>query len=716
MGVFCLIEPVAKDFIKKLKDGTLDLEKLSDMSSEDRRTEFKKITGDDETARQLNVGFESKLLLKNQQAGLKSWVQNAAGLKPSVKRDMFAKIDNLNKVLDAPSQKAFLSDLAEQKLGLGVSHTEASKIVELTNKIKSTPLKDSDGLYNVDHFQAMRDTQKYIQSLQEDSTWRHLVGAARNFLLASLKTPIKVVSETTLNRGVEGLIKKLVYTAKNGENPDFASQAATRAKEIYKQTGYNIASMTSMNEGNMFGDSFGHYEGQSGNKTLDKSSKWEYGLDKAKGALRVTGKALDRVVIHYAHGLIFSTHFNGAFAHSVDLESTAVAKAEGLKGDALKDRALELSKEANTIGTTDKKAAEIRAQAQQDAMRVTNTNSTVGAAFARGAKNLLNGGGLGPYKGNELMKKLRLGDLTVPFSSIPANIITNAIGVAGGDLPMAAYGFKKAFTAKYRGEPADFRQPVKQLVRVIGSFSAATLISSQIPLQNYDEKDGKIKIGNQWVSTELFGLLGPAINGMMQARKASGIKGKLGAYGMGVAKSLGNLPVVKEIKDFSEYGPKNYVENFALSRLHPALFSDVYKSYEQSSAWPLLVGAKVSSKGPDKQDYGDAVRVGDLKKEDALKILQEQRKNGTITPKEFDARRDDLKLSFSQKAIKDARIESKSDAAKIDSIISATPPEQRNTLRQELQQKINTAGKNGIAGRETRIALQSIYAKYYGQK
>jgi len=78
--------------------------------------------------------FESKLLLKNQVQGFKTWAKSLVGLKPKIKRDLLTKIERLNEigVLDPADLKSFKEDLARTRLGFGVTFEEAKVINELS--------------------------------------------------------------------------------------------------------------------------------------------------------------------------------------------------------------------------------------------------------------------------------------------------------------------------------------------------------------------------------------------------------------------------------------------------------------------------------------------------------------------------------------------------------------------------------------------------------
>lgn len=134
MANVCLPKFAADAFRAKLKDGSIDPTKLTDMTSEERRNFFAGIVGK-ENAKSVNSLFESKLLLKNQQQGIINWAKKLTGITPETRRDILSKVDRLTEVLQPAEQKAFLEDLAEQRLGTHVSTEEASKVAQLAKAV-----------------------------------------------------------------------------------------------------------------------------------------------------------------------------------------------------------------------------------------------------------------------------------------------------------------------------------------------------------------------------------------------------------------------------------------------------------------------------------------------------------------------------------------------------------------------------------------------------
>src|SRR5258708_5707699 len=110
---FCLPRFAADALIKSLPE---DLSKLTELSSAERRKFFSDVVGE-ENAKQVNTMFESKLILKDQQAGIINWVKKVTGMSPEMKKSLIDKVNQMTEVLQPQNKQMFLEDLAAQKLG-----------------------------------------------------------------------------------------------------------------------------------------------------------------------------------------------------------------------------------------------------------------------------------------------------------------------------------------------------------------------------------------------------------------------------------------------------------------------------------------------------------------------------------------------------------------------------------------------------------------------
>lgn len=211
MAGFCLLPEAVSRFTQGLRDGTIDPYKLNQMTSDERRAIFEKVVGDKNAAKEVNASFEGKMLLKNQKYAYTAWAKRTAGLTPEIRRDLETKINNLDHVLNPAEEKNFLHDLAEKKLGVGVTTEEAKKISDLSGKIQDskpgistleqslkkgfTP-SDKDIAYGY----AKYDLQKYVSDLKNGAT---------KFRASDLKTP------TGIAQGVRALPRHVADLSKS---------------------------------------------------------------------------------------------------------------------------------------------------------------------------------------------------------------------------------------------------------------------------------------------------------------------------------------------------------------------------------------------------------------------------------------------------------------------------------------------------------------------
>lgn len=139
MAGFCLPKFVAEELKTKFKNGEISPEKLSEMTSAERRKAFEFLG--EENAKQTNALFESKLLLKNQQLGMVNWAKQILKLKPEILRDTLSKVEKMSEVMTPKELDMFLEDLVDKKLGIDVSVQEAGKLVDLAREVESSKTK-----------------------------------------------------------------------------------------------------------------------------------------------------------------------------------------------------------------------------------------------------------------------------------------------------------------------------------------------------------------------------------------------------------------------------------------------------------------------------------------------------------------------------------------------------------------------------------------------
>jgi len=141
MAMFCLPKELAEKIKKSIKSGELSPKKLMDMGSAERRGFLQKIVGDD--AKEINLLFEKKMLLKNQEKGLYDWAREITGLSKAEKEAFSQKIketyaEKKRRIYEPMAEERFLdemvSDAYSKKFKTDISLEEAHKITELSSK------------------------------------------------------------------------------------------------------------------------------------------------------------------------------------------------------------------------------------------------------------------------------------------------------------------------------------------------------------------------------------------------------------------------------------------------------------------------------------------------------------------------------------------------------------------------------------------------------
>jgi len=209
--MFCLPRDRVNAFKQGIKSGEINPDKLSKMTSKERNEVFTKFVGKD-AAKMVNAEFESKLLLKNQQAGFLSWAKNVTGIKPLIRQDLIQRINNLERVLDPADKAAFFEDLASARLKADVTVIEANRIAELSRSVQ-----DAKQYMNIETYTFPNEAKRlaygrtvvkledYVSDLKNATNRTTLVDIKRN--------PLQSIGKGIVNLG--GLTKSLTASLDN---------------------------------------------------------------------------------------------------------------------------------------------------------------------------------------------------------------------------------------------------------------------------------------------------------------------------------------------------------------------------------------------------------------------------------------------------------------------------------------------------------------------
>lgn len=137
---FCLLPGQVEKFKKALKDKDIKIAELIKMSPEKRIELFKEYAG--ENAKEVNLLFERKRVLKNKMLGMKNWASKLGEVgkySPEGKAKFNAlkeeyKAKQFERTFNPKEEESFLSSLVESKFGSEITREEAKNVFNLTQK------------------------------------------------------------------------------------------------------------------------------------------------------------------------------------------------------------------------------------------------------------------------------------------------------------------------------------------------------------------------------------------------------------------------------------------------------------------------------------------------------------------------------------------------------------------------------------------------------
>jgi len=162
--MFCIPKELRNKFVKALKDGSLDIDKLADEpKTQVRRTELEKVFGKD-YAKTANIIIEKGLLKPDQEAGLIQAVKTLA-LEPEKEADFIKKISDINtKLYDG---EAILQDAREAKLNINISDNQAKSLVELSRKLDQINPENRNEVKNINDLVDLIENMPGLTDLQK---------------------------------------------------------------------------------------------------------------------------------------------------------------------------------------------------------------------------------------------------------------------------------------------------------------------------------------------------------------------------------------------------------------------------------------------------------------------------------------------------------------------------------------------------------------------
>lgn len=592
---FCISVELANKLKTAAKAGEIDIAKMYAMDSATRRGLFEKYV-DKATAREINTGFE-KAMVSTQKTALKKWAEStftSSEKKTARFKDVLTKIEELDKagVLTANDQNGFLEDLVFSKLGATVTSEESAMISKISKKLQAASTERTEfGTPTLEYFKARKEMEDYLDSITPSSNLKVATSViARGTMLASIKSPMLNIESNTIQGLTQAFARRLENRKLGGANNAFAIKYAAFVNKVFKETGFDISRMISLD--------------------ADRTIKGEERTTtQGKGVVRKLGRVYEDLVFKKLLSAPDTFFASMAFADRANIESTKIAQGEGLKGQALKDRSLQIFKDATSINPETPEGQAVRASGIADATYTTYTNDSLYADAALGIRKVF----------NTLSGDLRFGDQIMPFVKTPANVIGAGVDATGVLLPpKTMLRVIKTLNAIKSGESAkeafgnNFKGFTKDVVRAGLGMTFAFMLASLFKPEDYigeypiTEKERRllelkrattnsVKIGDKWISMDYFGPLGAPFIGLMYAKKyGKDLPSSIWEYYKGVGRQTAKLPGFDEfyntVESLRQTAPgKNKslsdemrdIGNFALSfvraRTVPALLGDIAK-------------------------------------------------------------------------------------------------------------------------------------------
>jgi len=606
MRAFCLPKELADRLKAAAVRGEIDVAAMYKMKYSAQRAAVFEQWVDKETARKINGGFE-KAMVSPQKTALKTWAKATFTGKERnrVKEDVYDKIERLNElgILNAENQDAYLADLVATTLGVTISSQEAATISEKSVKLQELVKEKTEfGTPTIEYFKARKEMDNYIQAITPTSRLRvttAIIGVGS--MLFSLKSLILNIESNTIQAFLTVAERRLMgieVTRKGGKininarlkgvNGEYSVRYMKFVNTVFKESGYDISRMRSI-------------------KGDQKIRGEDIISTQGTGNVRKVGRVYEDIVFKKAMGMPDVAFSSFHFADSANLFSTKIAQHEGLTGEALKTRALDIYRDATSIDPQTKDGETVREQAIADAEHSTYTNKTWASELSlkiRGALNSVSG-------------DLRLGDQWMPFVKTPANVIKVGLDYSGVILPFdTAYRIGMVLKSVRKGESLStatlesFNGWALQAVRAGLGFTLAHLLASLFDPDDYigeypvSQKErellklknaptNSVRIGGKWISLDYFGALGAPLVGQLSAKKygKGDIANTIFNYYAGVGKQAIKLPGLEISKDVYEsidraqyntareniFALEKSLVDYARSRTIPAFIYDIAK-------------------------------------------------------------------------------------------------------------------------------------------
>lgn len=579
---------IPADLIEKLKPRMKEVggARLVSMSKDELSSFFAETVGQ-KLGAEMATSFR-KASLSHEKNAMKQWA------KKTLSPDLAKKVGEIaNKRTEQDTVYDTLDgDVIERALGVEITPEEVDMVNKLSQKMfdaqKLTPDNPFSG-YHSDFFKAQAELNNYLDTVNQMSNMSVLsrVVFRGNLLFAPKSIVTNIVGNLT-----GGISEKVVRIAGQrgltGANSELIRPYVQYALKTYKETGTDVVrAMEATGHQSVLGEHF-------------------QGVGEGKGIIRAYGRFVEQYVLRMGQGAPDIAFASAHFADSVNVQSTKIAGAKGLTGDAKKAEAKRLFLLATSLNldptnVDHAEALAIKHASVQYALTATYQNNT---AWTKATLNVRNA--VDDYTGD-----LNLGTNLAPFVKTLVNIAKLSVDMTGITLPIE---LPKLVVAIKKGDAETVRSVINVITRAGMGMVLAFLLTSLLDDDDYipdytiatayqkqvaklaNAPYNSIRIGDKWVSLAYFGTFGYAVAGMLGARQKKTATESVFAYYKNTLLQLRQTPIIQQILDAYDYASdiQRYnksgtdiggeavasVANFFASRLIPSITGDIAKGID----------------------------------------------------------------------------------------------------------------------------------------
>lgn len=481
--------------------------KLFTMTKEERISLFEGKTINKELSNFIEEKFD-KALQSKRKGAIHKWLEDFTVGKKVIPTDTISKIQKaLEKEISKGNldENSILDKAVKESLGISISEENVKIINQLTKELSSIPKTDGNQMPNIDYLKKRTEIEEYITSeTKEDPFLKQFFSIySRAIKLTGSSTQVLNLASNSVVAITENIVDIIYKKGELGSNKDLIMPYVKQALKIYNATGFDISRADTIFEDPLVWG--------------EKRTKASY-----KGF-----KIVENIVFKYLMGTPDVAFSSLNFAMTLDRNTTAQARTEGLTGEALKNRARELFQKATNITDVQspdvdlmRQGAKFAAEYATGQMRnriVTNLALEIRQVLDNISPSLQIGTNLDPFV------KTAIGFGMISYDYSPFAALTSLTQMISGKKPTNQTEIEfieKQFVRAGLGTLlAIILTSLLEREDYIPDYSQSTPFQRQQVLMGNGVHYG-IKIGNKWISLQFLPTVGLTASAIMQGRQA----------------------------------------------------------------------------------------------------------------------------------------------------------------------------------------------------